>query len=132
MSEVRTKYQLSESRVLAGAGAVEVVAWDFLGPFTPVGDYRYLLVVVDYATRWCEVTPVAAADHHHVMIMLSAVCARFGIPRICLSDRVMAFKEQNLQQTARNLEIGWVCSPAYSPQSIGLVEGTNLELPDLA
>lgn len=70
----------------------EMVAWNCLRAFTPVGDYRYLLLVVDCAMRWCEGTPAAAADHEHVMILLSAICVQFGILRTCLSDKGMHSK----------------------------------------
>ena len=78
----------------------ELITWDFLGSLTPVGDLGYLLVVVDYATRWCEVSLVPSADHHQVMLMLSAIYARYGTPRICLSDRSPAFKDQHSRAMA--------------------------------
>ena len=106
----------------------EVLAWDFIGPMTTSADCKYLLVVVDYATRWVEAEPVKSADHLYLLAMMEFLVTRYGVPRICISDRARSFKSGGLQQRASELGVRWIFSPAYSPKSNGLVERTNKEI----
>ena len=38
---------------------------DFMGPFHKCGDKEYILVAVDYVSKWLEALPCSAADSKH-------------------------------------------------------------------
>lgn len=68
-----------------------------LGPFlnSPRGN-RYVLVNVDYLTKWVEVPPVreATADTLAVFVETNIV-VRHGSPRLVISDRGIPFKSRH-------------------------------------
>jgi len=42
---------------------------DYMGPFPPCQGYDYILVVVDYVSKWAEALPCRAADSKHAKKM---------------------------------------------------------------
>ena len=61
---------------------------DFMGPFLKSHDCEYILVAVDYVSKWVEVLPCRAADAKHVRKMFHEIIfPRFGTRRMVISDR---------------------------------------------
>ena len=60
---------------------------DYMGPFVKSGNYEYILVAVDYVSKWVEVMPCKKADSRHSKRMFEEVIfPRFGRPRMVISD----------------------------------------------
>jgi hypothetical protein len=60
---------------------------DFMGPFPTSEGCEYILVVVDYVSKWVEALPCRAADAMHSKKMFHEVIfLRYGVPRIVISD----------------------------------------------
>jgi hypothetical protein len=60
---------------------------DYMGPFQKLGDAEYILVAVDYVSKWVEALPCRAADSKHAKKMFHEVIfPRFGMPRMIISD----------------------------------------------
>jgi len=60
---------------------------DSMGPFPKSGDCEYILVAVDYVSKWVEVLPCRAADSKNSRRMFHEVIfPRFGTPRIVIID----------------------------------------------
>ncbi|XP_024042827.1 uncharacterized protein LOC112099637 [Citrus clementina] len=60
---------------------------DFMEPFPPSFGYRYILVAVDYVSKWVEAIPCKTNDHRVVAKFLkSNILSRFGFPRTIISD----------------------------------------------
>ena len=61
---------------------------DFMGPFPVSFGYIYILVGVDYVSKWVEAVPCRAADHKVVLKFLKEnIFSRFGVPKAIISDR---------------------------------------------
>ena len=59
---------------------------NFMGPFpSPLG-YIYILVGVDYVSKWVEGVPCKAADHRVVLKFLKKNIFRFGVPKAIIGD----------------------------------------------
>ncbi|XP_060182265.1 uncharacterized protein LOC132611927 [Lycium barbarum] len=59
---------------------------DFMGPFIPSKGNKYILVVVDYASKWVEVVALLTNDASVVAIFLKKnIFTRFGTPRAIIS-----------------------------------------------
>ena len=53
---------------------------DFMGPFPSSFGYVYILVGVDYVSKWVEAMPYRTADHRVVLKFLKEnIFSRFGV-----------------------------------------------------
>nr|GFC37616.1 reverse transcriptase domain-containing protein [Tanacetum cinerariifolium] len=59
---------------------------DFMGPFLSSKGNKYILVAVDYLSKWVEVKALSTNDARVVKI-LKSLFAGFGTPRVIISDR---------------------------------------------
>jgi hypothetical protein len=66
---------------------------DWIGPISPVvRGYRYILMVVDYHTRWPEAFATQRKDARtFANILKKEICARYMMPKKILSDRDPSF-----------------------------------------
>ena len=64
------------------------VATDLIGPLKPVtyNQNRYILTLVDYATRYPEAVSLASIDTETVAEALVSIFSRVGIPNMVLTD----------------------------------------------
>ncbi|GKF63449.1 reverse transcriptase domain-containing protein [Tanacetum coccineum] len=54
---------------------------DFMGPFSSSRGNKYILVTVDYLSKWVEAKALPTNDARVVVKFLKSLFARFGIPR---------------------------------------------------
>jgi hypothetical protein len=63
-----------------------------MGPFPNSEGYEYILVTVDYVSKWVEALPCRVADAMHSKMMFHKVIfPRYGVPRIVISDGASHF-----------------------------------------
>ncbi|GKE98184.1 reverse transcriptase domain-containing protein, partial [Tanacetum coccineum] len=60
---------------------------DFMGPFPSSRGNKYILVAVDYLSKWVEAKALPTNDARVVCKFLKSLFARFGAPRAIISDR---------------------------------------------
>ncbi|GKF80459.1 reverse transcriptase domain-containing protein [Tanacetum coccineum] len=60
---------------------------DFMGPFPSSRGNKYILVAVDYLSKWVEAKVLLTNDARVVVKFLKSLFARFGTPRAIISDR---------------------------------------------
>ncbi|GJY96935.1 reverse transcriptase domain-containing protein [Tanacetum coccineum] len=60
---------------------------DFMGPFLSSHGNKYILVAVDYLSKWVEAKALPTNDARVVVKFLKSLFARFGTPRAIISDR---------------------------------------------
>ena len=105
----------------------EKVAVDIVGPIKPASDdgNRYILVVVDYATRYPEATPLKSIESERVAEALWHMWTRVGIPKEVLTDRGTQFTSACMQEVYKLLAIHGQLTTPYHAQCNGLVERFN-------
>ena len=60
---------------------------DFMGPFSSACGYKYILLVVDYVSKWVETIPTITCDAKVVLNFIRwNIFSRFGTPRDVISD----------------------------------------------
>uniref|UniRef100_A0A3B4Z3E1 Gypsy retrotransposon integrase-like protein 1 n=1 Tax=Seriola lalandi dorsalis TaxID=1841481 RepID=A0A3B4Z3E1_SERLL len=107
----------------------EMLGIDLMGPLPRSPQrHEYLLVVVDYFTRWVELTPLRTATAQTVARFLkSEIFTRWGVPDYILSDRGRQF----VSEVFRELCAQWTVTPklttAYHPQT-NMTERVNRTL----
>nr|GFB54767.1 reverse transcriptase domain-containing protein [Tanacetum cinerariifolium] len=60
---------------------------DFMGPFPYSRGNKYILVAVDYLSKWVEAKALPTNDARFVCKFLKSLFARFGSPQTIISDR---------------------------------------------
>nr|GEW85741.1 reverse transcriptase domain-containing protein [Tanacetum cinerariifolium] len=64
---------------------------DFMGPFSYLRGNKYILVAIDYLSKWVEAKVLPTNDAQVVCKFLKSLFARFGTPRAIISDRSTHF-----------------------------------------
>ncbi|XP_022024628.1 uncharacterized protein LOC110924962 [Helianthus annuus] len=100
---------------------------DIIGPFPPAkGGVKFLVVGVDYFTKWPEVKPLAKITGKQItdFVWESIVC-RFGLPGVLVTDNGKQFAEKPFSTWCKEFRITQVFSSVAYPQSNEQVERTN-------
>ena len=104
------------------------------GPFHTVGvdilklpqtfdGNKYVVVFLDYLTKWVEAFPIQDQRAETVAkLLVEEVVCRYGAPERLLSDRGSNFMSDLMANVCRLLDIKKVNTSGYHPQTDGLVE----------
>nr|GEZ85406.1 reverse transcriptase domain-containing protein [Tanacetum cinerariifolium] len=65
----------------------DVCGIDFMGPFPSLRGNRYILVAIDYLSKWVEAKVLPTNDARIVVKFLKSLFPRFKTPRAIISDR---------------------------------------------
>nr|KYP63266.1 Pol polyprotein [Cajanus cajan] len=98
-----------------------------LGPF-PIakGQCKFLLVAVDYFTKWIEAEPLATITANNVQKFLwKNIITRFGIPYAIITDNGLQYTDHKLNKFMTDMGIRHRCTSVEHPQSNGQAEAAN-------
>ncbi|GJW62479.1 reverse transcriptase domain-containing protein [Tanacetum coccineum] len=98
---------------------------DFMGPFPSSHGNKYILVVVDYLSKWVEAKALPTNDARVVVKFLKSLFARFGTPRAIISDRGTHFCNDQFAKVMSKYGVTHCLAIAYHPQTSGQVEVSN-------
>ncbi|XP_033756184.1 uncharacterized protein LOC117338928 [Pecten maximus] len=103
------------------------VAIDLVGPLQPATDRgnRYILTLVDYATRYPEAIPLKGIETERVAEALVDIYSRVGVPSEVLTDQGAQFTSELMREVSRLLSIRQLTTTPYHPMCNGLVERFN-------
>ncbi|GJW07487.1 reverse transcriptase domain-containing protein [Tanacetum coccineum] len=98
---------------------------DFMGPFPSSRGNKYILVAVDYLSKWVEAKALPTNDARVVVKFLKSLFFRFGAPRAIISDRGTHFCNDKFDRVMSKYGVTHRLSTPYHPQTSGQVEVTN-------
>nr|GFA69828.1 reverse transcriptase domain-containing protein [Tanacetum cinerariifolium] len=98
---------------------------DFMGPFPSSKGNKYILVAVDYLSKWVEAKALLTNDARVVVKFLKSLFSRFGTPKGIISDRGTHFCNDQFLRVMAKYRVTHHLSIAYHPQTNGQVEVTN-------
>ncbi|GJR97635.1 reverse transcriptase domain-containing protein [Tanacetum coccineum] len=98
---------------------------DFMGPFPSSRGNKYILVAVDYLSKWVEAKALPTNDARVVCKFLKTLFSRFGAPRAIISDRGTHFCNDQFAKVMLKYGVTHRLSTAYHPQTSGQVEVSN-------
>nr|GEW63714.1 reverse transcriptase domain-containing protein [Tanacetum cinerariifolium] len=98
---------------------------DFIGPFLNSKGNKYILVAVDYLSKWVEAKALPTNDARVVVKFLKSLFSRFGTPKAIISDRGTHFCYDQFAKVMSKYGVTHRLSTAYHPQTSGQVEVTN-------
>ncbi|GKB54766.1 reverse transcriptase domain-containing protein [Tanacetum coccineum] len=103
---------------------------DIAGPLLEgPGKVKFLIVAIDYFTKWIEAKPVATITGNQIkkFVWENIVC-RFGLPGEIISDNGKQFQDNPFKYWCEKLCIRQHFASVKHPQINGLVEKTNRSL----
>jgi len=121
-------------------GATEKYATEVEAPFTHLGldiigplpittrGNQYILVIVDYFTKWVEAESSSSITSQDVVYFLSKIFARFGTPYTITTDNGVQFNSDFTKIFLDLYDVYIKFTVTYHPESNGLTENRNREI----
>ncbi|XP_077940891.1 uncharacterized protein LOC144385036 isoform X6 [Gasterosteus aculeatus] len=107
----------------------ERIGLDIVGPLPKSArGHQYILVILDYATRYPEAIPLRKATARHIANELFLLSTSLGIPKEILTDQGTPFMSRVMKELCALLKIKQLRTSVYHPQTDGLVERFNKTL----
>jgi hypothetical protein len=110
----------------------------FVGPFEKwgidfmtcnphsVGGHGYIIVAVDYFTKWVEAMPTYNnTGKTATLFIFNHIITRFGVPQAIVTDHGTHFRNYMMSELTAKLGLRHENSTPYYPQANGQVEATN-------
>ncbi|RVW31942.1 Pol polyprotein [Vitis vinifera] len=105
---------------------------DFMGPFPMSFGHYYILVGVDYVSKWVEAIPCRSNDHKVVLKFLKEnIFSRFGVPKAIISDGGTHFCNKPFETLLAKYGVKHKVDTPYHPQTSGQVELANWEIKNI-
>ncbi|GJS53457.1 reverse transcriptase domain-containing protein [Tanacetum coccineum] len=101
---------------------------DFMRPFPKSYKFEYILIAVDYVSKWAEAQALPTNDARVVITFLKKLLCRFGMPKALISDRGTQICNKMMEKTMKIYGVSHRFSKSYHPQTSGQVENTNRAL----
>ncbi|RDX62216.1 Pol polyprotein, partial [Mucuna pruriens] len=102
---------------------------DFMGPFPVSNGYSYILLAVDYVSRWVEAIATRTNDARVVVDFLkSNIFCRFGVPKALISDQGSHFCNRAMASLLQKYGVAHIIATTYHPKTNGQAEVFNREI----
>ena len=99
---------------------------DFMCPFPLSVQCEYILVAVDYVSKWVEALPCVAVDSRSSKRMFQeTIFPCFGVPRVVISDGGSHFIDKTFKKCLSEIGVDHRVATPYHPQTSGQAETSN-------
>jgi uncharacterized protein YchJ len=103
-----------------------------MGTFLKSKNCEYVLVAVDYISKWVEAKSCRNADARKSKKMFHEIIfLRFGVPRMVISDGVTHLSDRKFHAYLRNHGIHHNVATLYHPQTSGQAETSNKQIKNI-
>ena len=100
-----------------------------MGPFPTSFSKKYILVAVDYVSKWIEAIALQTNDSRVVIRFLkNNIFTRFGVPRAIISDGGSHFCNKHFAKLLLKHGVSHKVATPYHPQTSGQVDVSNREI----
>jgi transposase InsO family protein len=101
-------------------------------PFPNLEGCKYILVAIDYVSKWVEALPCRATDAMHLKRMFHEVIfLRYRVPRIVISDGGLHFIDQTFWKALTEVGVDHRAATPYHPQASGQAETSNKQIKNI-
>ena len=98
-------------------------------PFPPFDGKEYILVVVDYVSKWVQAIPTRTNDHREVLrFFTQCIFAQYGCPRAIISEDGSHFNNAHFWALLKKYGVHHRVTTSYHPQANGQVVVSNREV----
>ncbi|CAN6712678.1 unnamed protein product [Malus baccata var. baccata] len=128
MGNIGARDQMPQVSIL-NVEIFDVWGIDFMGPFPSSNGFMYILLAVDYVSKWVEAKATRTNDSKVVAYFIRTnIFARFGMPRVIISDEGSHFCNRTIEALLRKYNVNHKVSTPYHPQTNGQAEVSNREI----
>ncbi|XP_063935792.1 uncharacterized protein LOC135147104 [Daucus carota subsp. sativus] len=97
--------------------------------FSQFVGHLYILLAVDYVSKWVEAIPTRSNDNKIILRFLKEnIFSRFGTPGAIISDQGTHFKNRQFESLLKKYSITHRLATPYHPQTSGQVEVSNRQI----
>ncbi|KAK8975227.1 hypothetical protein V6N11_021123 [Hibiscus sabdariffa] len=108
---------------------IHVWGIDYMGPFVSSFENYYIILAVDYVSKWVEAKATKNNDSKTtVKFLKDFIFSRFGTPRAIISDRGTHFINRVIEALMKKFGVTQRIFTAYHPQTNGQAEVSNREI----
>jgi len=102
---------------------------DFMGPFPYSFGNEYILLAIDYVSKWVEAVPTKTTEARVVVKFLREnIFSRYGMPRAIIRDHGTHFDNRSFDALLKKYSIIHHIATSYYPQTSGQVEVSNRQI----
>ena len=128
MGNIRKRHEMPLQGILV-VQLFDVWGIDFMGHFPSSFGNLYILLAVDYVSKWVEAAACPKNDANTIMGFLQRnILSRFGAPRTIISDGGSHFANKVFDKLMGRYGIKHIMSLAYHPQKNGQADISNKEI----
>ncbi|XP_074356206.1 uncharacterized protein LOC141695898 [Apium graveolens] len=96
-----------------------------MGPFVSSCSNQYILLAVDYVSKWVEVKSLPT---NNAKVVINFLHTRLGTSRVIISNEGLHFYNRKFTTLMENYHINHRISTTYHPQTNGQAEVSNREI----
>ena len=101
-------------------------------PFPPLEGKEYILVAVDYVSKWVEAIPTRTNDYREVLRFVTrCIFTRYCYPRAIISDDGSHFNNAHFWALLKKYGVHHRFTTPFHPQANGQVEVRNREVKNI-
>ena len=105
---------------------------DFMRPFPMSFDYSYILVGVDYVSKWVEAISCKCIDHRVVLKFLKEnILSRFRVPKAIISDGGTHICNKSFETLLAKYGVKHKVSTPYHRQTSGQIKLANRDIKNI-
>jgi Integrase core domain len=105
---------------------------DYMGHFLSSCNNKFILVAVDYVSKWVEAIPSPIADSKVVQRLFKKVIfPHFGVPKAVISVGGSHFINRQLNNLLKKYDVTHKVAITYHPETCGQVEVSNREIKNI-
>ena len=101
-------------RSIQGCEVFEVWGIDFMRPFPSSKGHKYILMAVDYVSKWAEAQALPTNDARVVVKFLKKLFSRIGVQKL-ISDRGTHFANEQLAKVLQKYGVHHRFSHSIDP-----------------
>ena len=97
-----------------------------MDPYHLLGGNKFVVVAIEYFTRWIEAKPLATITSKTVKkLFWQNIICRFGVPRTLTVDNGKQFNSDKFKELCKSISTKIAFASVYHPKSNGAVERAN-------
>ncbi|GKA96745.1 reverse transcriptase domain-containing protein, partial [Tanacetum coccineum] len=101
---------------------------DFMRPFPKSHKFKYILVAIDYVSKWAEAEALPTNDARVVVNFLKKLFSHFRILKALISNRGTHFCNHQMEEILKKYGVHHRIATTYHTQTSGQIENTNRAL----